>query len=221
MNELYYLLLPALLSGLLGSGHCIAMCGGIVSALGLSTHNRWLGVGYNVGRVGTYMLVGALAGGAASFLTPHALMPLRIFAALLVIAVGFYITGWWRILVRLERLGQGIWRRIQPLTKKVLPINTVPRALLAGALWGWLPCGLVYSMLGLSIATQSAGMGALVMLFFGLGTLPSMLGATLFLSLLQGVLRSRWFPTVAGVSVIILGLWMLLSLIGVAGHSSH
>lgn len=219
MNELYYLLLPALLSGLLGSGHCIAMCGGIVSALGLSTHNRWLGVGYNFGRVGTYMLVGAVAGGAAGFLTPHALMPLRIVAALLVIAVGFYITGWWRILVRLEMLGQGIWHRIQPLTKKVLPIDTLPRALLAGALWGWLPCGLVYSMLGLSIATQSAGMGALVMLSFGLGTLPSMLGATLFLNLLQGVLRSRWFPTVAGVSVIVLGFWMLLSLIGMTGHS--
>ncbi|WLD57309.1 sulfite exporter TauE/SafE family protein [Salinispirillum sp. LH 10-3-1] len=219
MNELYYLLLPALLSGLLGSGHCIAMCGGIVSALGLSTKNRWLGVGYNLGRVGTYVLIGAITGAAASFLPTQALMPLRIIAALLVIAVGLYITGWWRVLIRLEAVGQGVWRHLQPLTKKVMPINSLPRALAAGAVWGWLPCGLVYSMLGLSIATQSASMGALVMLFFGLGTLPSMLGATLFLTLLQQVLRSRWFPTVAGVSVILMGVWMLLSLLGVAPHA--
>lgn len=218
MTELQYLLIPALLSGLLGSGHCIAMCGGIVSALGLSTQNRWLAFGYNFGRIATYVVIGALAGTAASFLPPQSLIPLRLLAAGLVIAVGFYITGWWRVLIHLEAVGQVLWRRLQPLTRRVMPVNSLPRALAAGALWGWLPCGLVYSMLGLAIATQSTVMGAGVMLFFGLGTLPSMLGATLFLTLLQQTLRTRWFPTVAGLSVIVMGVWMLLSLLGLAPH---
>lgn len=209
MNEYLTFLIPALLSGLLGSGHCLAMCGGIVSALGLSTTQRRLAAGYHLGRIGTYVLIGALVGGLTSFLPAVFAPALRIFAAFWVIALGLYITGWWRILVRLETLGQRVWKLIQPFTRRVLPINTWPRAIVAGALWGWLPCGLVYSVLGLASASQSTIIGASTMLLFGLGTLPSMLGTMMFAQNLQRFMHHPLGKASAGLLLLAMGIWML------------
>ncbi|MFC3852494.1 sulfite exporter TauE/SafE family protein [Salinispirillum marinum] len=219
MNDSLTFLLPALLSGLLGSGHCLAMCGGIVSALGLSTARRPLAIGYHVGRIGTYMVIGAFVGGLTSFLPTMFSPALRVFAALWVIALGLYITGWWRVLVRLETLGKQVWRHIQPHTRKVLPINSWPRAIAAGALWGWLPCGLVYSVLGLASSSQSITLGAGVMLLFGVGTLPSMLGAMMFAQRLQRIMQHPGGKTLAGLLLLALGLWMLWPFIApMPGH---
>lgn len=149
-------LLAASTLGLLGSTHCIGMCGGITSALSLSLRGRskaetsWLMLTYHAGRISSYALAGLLLGLVGWFLgdaSETLQSSLRIIASAMLIAMGLYITGWWKGLMKMEKLGQHLWKHIQPLASKLLPIRSTPNALALGALWGWLPCGLVYSTL--------------------------------------------------------------------------
>ena len=89
--------------------------------------------------------------------------------------MGLYLAGWWRGLAALERAGSLVWRRIEPVGRRLLPVRSPAGALVLGLLWGWLPCGLVYSALAWAFASGGAGQGALVMLAFGAGTLPTLL----------------------------------------------
>ena len=154
MLELAPLLLSALILGLLGGGHCLGMCGGLMSALTLAipadrrAQRFQLLLAYNLGRIFSYAAAGLLLGLAGWALNNSpAAMLLRIIAALLLIAMGLYLAGWWSGLTRIEALGRGLWRYIQPLTRRFMPVTNWPRALILGGLWGWLPCGLVYSTL--------------------------------------------------------------------------
>ncbi len=168
------------LVGLLGGVHCLGMCGSIVGIFA-AQNARWsFHLAYNGGRLASYMLAGALAGavGQAGLLlrdqvpVQHLLFGL---SSLMLVALGLYLAGIWGIVRQLEQAGSLLWRHIQPLTRSFLPVNTTTRALLLGALWGWLPCGLVYSVLVSALASGSAQSGALLMLAFGLGTLPNLL----------------------------------------------
>ena len=209
-------LVSALILGLLGGGHCFGMCGGLMGAMTLAIPKEQRGrrlrllVAYNVGRVGSYACAGLVIGlaGWAVANSPGA-MAMRVIAALLLIVMGLYLGGWWSGLTRIERLGRGLWRLIQPFASRLLPVSTLPRALLLGALWGWLPCGLVYSALLWSASQGNAVHSALLMLAFGIGTWPVLLATGLAADRTRVVLRNRNVRVAGGVLVIVFGLWTL------------
>ena len=187
MNFAASLLLPAFLLGFMGSAHCLGMCGGISAALGAANERRAfsLSLAYNIGRVLSYALLGALVGTLAQNLSqpllqwlPQSARWLRTLAGLMVIAMGFYVAGWWSGLTQLEKIGAHVWRHIQPLTRPLLPPKSIGAALLLGELWGFLPCGLVYSSLTWAALSADAALGAVWMTAFGVGTLPAMLATT-------------------------------------------
>lgn len=187
MNIDATIILPAFLLGFMGSAHCLGMCGGISAALGAANGRNTLSlsISYNIGRVLSYAVLGAIVGGATQSLSQPILqlLPagsrwLRTFAGLMVIAMGFYVAGWWRGLAYLEIMGGYLWRYIQPLTKSLLPPQNNSAAMLLGGLWGLLPCGLVYSSLTWAALNGNAVQGAIWMTAFGAGTLPAMLATT-------------------------------------------
>jgi sulfite exporter TauE/SafE len=218
MLELAPQLLSAFILGLLGGGHCLGMCGGLMGALTLAIPLEQRGrrlrllLAYNLGRVLSYAATGLLVGvlGWAIASSPGA-TGLRVAAALLLIAMGLYLAGWWSGLTRMEQLGRGLWRLIQPVAGRLLPVSTVPRALLLGGLWGWLPCGLVYSTLLWAASQGNAAHSALLMLAFGLGTWPILLATGLAAERSTALLRKRGVRVAGGLLVILFGLWTLPS----------
>lgn len=208
--------LALFLVGLLGGTHCVGMCGGIVGALSMGAAPRLsLHLAYNAGRIASYAVAGAIAGalGAASLALSEQL-PLRIalyvLANLMLIALGLYLMGVTQALAFTERLGQNLWRRIQPATRRFLPARTVRQAFPLGLLWGWLPCGLVYSALATALTAGSALRGAGLMLAFGLGTLPNLLLAGFLLARLRGWVQRRAVRVAAGLTVAGFGVWGLV-----------
>lgn len=223
--------IAALTIGFMGSLHCIGMCGGISSALttalrpGASPFTRQLGYPllYSSGRIFSYALAGALAvllgHPFRDLLGGHGPSALRIFAGVMMVLLGFYLSGWWQVLNQLERLGANVWKRLAPWTRHLIPVDHPGKALALGMLWGWLPCGLVYSALAWSVGAESPLQGALLMLFFGLGTLPAMLGVGLFSHALHDWARSRATRTFAALLLIGFGLWTITAQIpGLGGH---
>lgn len=214
------LLLPAaFLAGFFGGTHCIGMCGAIVVLFEqqpLGGAGYWLRrLAYNVGRLGFYALLGAIAGAGGAVLTKVAgvntgLLVLRLLAGLLVIAIGLHLLFRWSATRFLEQAGAVLWRRLSPLARYVLPTSTVPRAMAAGFLWGALPCGLVYSAVAVAASTGSAPGGATVMLAFWLGTLPSLVLAGASVERLDRWRSSRLFRSLAGIVMLILGLLALM-----------
>jgi sulfite exporter TauE/SafE len=202
--------------GLLGGGHCLGMCGGLMGALTLAIPPEQRGrrlrllMAYNLGRILSYACAGLLLGLAGwALASSPAAMALRVVAALLLIAMGLYLAGWWSGLTRIEALGRGLWRHIQPAASRLMPVSSVPRALLLGALWGWLPCGLVYSTLLWAASQGNAGYSAALMLAFGLGTWPILLATGLAAERVNAVLRRRSVRVAGGVLVVLFGIWTL------------
>lgn len=215
-------LVPAFLAGLLGGVHCAGMCGGLVAAfsLGLPGDRRAaaLQVACNLGRVATYVGLGAAAGTlGAGTLVFESTLPVQkiLFAAscVMLLALGLYLAGLFARFAAVERMGQGLWRRVQPLLARVLPIRSVGSALAAGVLWGFLPCGLVYSGVVLALASASPAQGALVMAAFGAGTLPNLLAMGLLAGRLKPLLQDRRVRMLAGVVVAVAGVWGLAKLV--------
>ncbi|MBX3023917.1 sulfite exporter TauE/SafE family protein [bacterium] len=203
--------------GLLGSAHCVAMCGGIAGALALAPGARRAApaaarqVAYNLGRVVSYATAGALAGGfgvaLARLFGDSGVIALRAAAALLLLALGLYLAGWSSGLARLERQGARVWRHIAPLAARLRPGRSLPGALALGMLWGWLPCGLVYSALALAATSGDWRQGALLMTGFGLGTLPAMVATGLLAGRVGGLARAAAPRRVAGAMLIAFALW--------------
>lgn len=216
MVELLPLLSSALILGLLGGGHCLGMCGGLMGALTLAIPAEQRGrrlrllLAYNLGRVLSYASAGLLLGLAGWAVAGSPLATaMRVVAALLLISMGLYLAGWWSGLTRVESLGRGLWRHIQPVATRLLPVSSLPRALLLGALWGWLPCGLVYSTLLWAASQGSAVNSALLMLAFGIGTWPILLATGLAAERSNALLRKRGVRVAGGLLVILFGLWTL------------
>lgn len=217
------LLLAALAMGFFGSPHCLGMCGGIVAAFGISMRDlsprkrRALIITYHIGRLISYMMLGVIASLIGSqviapFLTDNALPRILlggalIFAALLMLGVP--------VLNRLEKLGLGLWNRLSPIRQKVLPINSLPKAMGAGMLWGLLPCGLVYGALVMAVSTAATQVdalsGAVFMLFFGLGTLPMLIATDSMIAFLQKMVAKFNLRQFSGVLMLISGLSVALS----------
>lgn len=220
--------IAALLAGLAGSGHCLGMCGGISAALagggrGPAWRNALLLSG---GRLASYALAGAVAGAGGALLGRGLDLlqlgqTLRVGFGLLLLAVGLTLALRWRGLLRIEALGARLWTRLTPALRGLLPPRGPLQALAAGALWGWLPCGLVYSMLALALASADPAGGAWLMAGFGLGTLPAVVGAG---SVAAGALR--WLrggagQRAAGLLLAVFGLWTALGALPHGTAATH
>lgn len=211
--------------GLVSSAHCLGMCGGIMGALSLAIPaeargKRWLIlVSYNIGRIGSYALMGLIAGFFSGKLqTLFGSLPLRILAGLMMLAMGLYLADWWRGLTKLENLGRYLWVYIQPWGKKLMPVTNAPRALLLGGLWGWLPCGLVYAALVSALTQPAPLLAATAMLAFGLGTLPAVLAAGVMAQSVARALQRRPLRLLLAAVIILLGAWVIGAAIL---HSTH
>lgn len=213
-------LLAAFLAGLLGGAHCVGMCGGIVAAMSFQNAGRQpigIHLGYSLGRIVSYGLAGAIAGliGSAAFLSDR-LYPVQhglfVLAQVMLILLGLYLAGLNQLVRRLEDAGAGIWRRLQPLLGRLLPVRGPFQAVAAGALWGWLPCGLVYSVLVLALSSGSPWSGGLLLLAFGLGTLPNLMLMGWAAESLRAFTRQVWVKRVAGLLVAAMGVWGLLAM---------
>lgn len=215
--------LALFLVGLLGGTHCVGMCGGIVGAMSMGGQAGWaMHLAYNSGRILSYVAAGAIAGalGAASLGLEGqvpARMVLYFIANLMLVALGLYLLGVTGALAFTERAGQALWRRLQPLTRRFLPVRSVGQAFPLGLLWGWLPCGLVYSALATALAAGSAGRGAATMLAFGLGTLPNLLLAGLLLARLNEFVRRPVVRTLSGLLVLGFGIYGFFGLMRLSG----
>lgn len=209
------------LIGLLGGVHCFGMCGGIVSALTVhmpgkaaTSQSSLIPFAYNAGRIFTYTLLGSVMGsiGSAGLLLNNLLpveLALYIFANLMLVLMGMYLVGYTSPLLPLERLGHGLWKRVQPVTQRFLPARTVWQALPLGMLWGFVPCGMVYSVLATALVTGSATSGGVLMLVFGLGTLPNLLLAGWAFKRMRDFTRHPFVRVAAGLLVLSFGVWGL------------
>ncbi len=218
--ELYLSYPGAFMIGFLGSTHCLGMCGGISASLSMAlpvgAGFRWrqsaMLLSFNSGRIASYVMIAALVALLSTTATSQwaQLGPwLRTVAGLLLIAMGLSMARWWQGIRYVERLGAPVWRRLSPLTSRLLPVRTPSHALMLGAVWGWLPCGLVYSTLGWAALQPTVGSAALTMLFFGLGTLPSMLATGYAASAVQQLRQQPYFRRLAAVLLIGFGLWTI------------
>lgn len=229
-DGLYLSYSSAFLIGLLGSTHCLGMCGGISASLsmalpvgrGFRVRQTLMLLAFNGGRIGSYTLIATLVAVLSTSAAAqwNELAPvLRTLAGILLILMGLSMAQWWQGIRHIERIGAPVWARLSPLTRRFLPVRNGWQAVALGGLWGWLPCGLVYSTLGWAALQPSVGSAAATMAFFGLGTLPSMLAtgyAATWVRRLQGQKRIR---QLTGILLIAFGLWTLpLSLVLHGGH---
>jgi uncharacterized protein len=232
-NELT--LVSAFLVGFVGSTHCLGMCGGIIGALSLGAKRNSSGsawsllpylIAYNVGRVTTYACMGAAFGllGAQvlqAVPSPRAQLVAHIISGGFMVALGFYLTGWWSGLGALERVGARLWRRIEPLGRRLLPVTHPARAFLVGLVWGWLPCGLVYAALAWSLSSGGGVQGAALMAAFGAGTLPMLFVLGAAARWLGAAVRVPMVRRTAGMVVLLFGAYTLWASGSPMAHMHH
>lgn len=212
--------ISAFMLGLAGVGHCMGMCGGIAAALNLSgKRSIAITLAYHGGRILSYTLLGALLGFLAGSIEIQAwTIGLRYLAAFLLIGMGLYIANWWQGMQLLERLGSKLWQPAQRMSSRWLPIRHTYQALALGLCWGLMPCGLIYSSLAWAATAQHAPSSALMMLCFGLGTLPGMLAVSFGAARVQALLKRRGLKQFIALSLIVAGGWTLY---GVVAHGDH
>lgn len=212
--------LAAFVIGLFSSLHCIGMCGSIIGTLTYSlspelrNNKRTLFsivLSYNLGRISSYALAGAMVGMLHTFLSlpftqGQAHRILQIVSALVMTGAGLYIGGWFPRFAYIEKLGSRFWKLIEPFGRKMIPVKTRLQALLFGMVWGWLPCGLIYTALALAATTGNVVHSAITMLSFGLGTLPAVVGVGIMTSMLARLSKIQHFKQAVGILLIIFAL---------------
>lgn len=227
------LIAGAFVLGLASTLHCLGMCGGIIGALtfGLpetirENRKRLLPFvsAYNIGRLSSYSLLGALAGlfGEQLFnlVSPQAgHRLLQWLATGLMVGIGLYLAGWLPRFAMIEKMGVPVWKKLSPIARKLTPIDSPLKAFGFGLLWGWLPCGMVYSALVWSSTSGGAGNGALLMLAFGAGTLPATMGAGIFTGWIARLSKNMRARRLTGISIIVLAVAGLTVFSGHAHHS--
>jgi sulfite exporter TauE/SafE len=224
----------AFIAGVAGSGHCLAMCGGLAGAFGMRVRSSATttssafssALPYHAGRLSGYAFAGALCGLLGATLQTILNLAqigawLRTASGVLLLLIALRMLSPWNPLRWLETLGAKFWRRLQPLTQKTAALNGNAHAIALGFLWGWLPCGLVYSMLLFAALSGRAVEGSAILLAFGLGTLPAMLTSSVFASRAQHLLRSRWPRFASGALLLFLGAWMIWISLPAAAHVHH
>ena len=228
-------IIAAFVLGLFSTVHCLGMCGGIIGALSLSLpepvrqhRGRLIGfiTTYNLGRILSYSVAGLIVGFIGAEAAAYTDMSdgpsiLRYTGVVMMIAMGLYLAGWLPQLAKVERIGKPLWRRLEPLGRRLVPVDTLPKAALYGTIWGWLPCGMVYFALVWALTSASAAQGAMIMAAFGLGTLPSLLSAGVAASWLTRFTRYRLTRQFVGAAVIIMALATLMLPMGHKGMHGH
>jgi uncharacterized protein len=223
------LLAAAFASGLLGSAHCFGMCAGISGLFAVNAQVASLqtqvsrAIAYNTGRVLSYALLGALVallGNTTVVAIPQLAAPIRLASGILIILVGVQLAFDWRLLQPLEKAGAHLWQRIAPAARGLIPVESLGQALGLGLIWGWLPCGLVYSVLLLAASTAAPVSGGLVMVAFGLGTMPAMVATGISASRLARFMSGKRLG--AGLLIILLGIATLaMPVMKLVGGQSH
>ena len=228
--ELLPVLSTAFLAGLLGAGHCFGMCGGIASGLGTTAAKKGAvsaALVFNLSRITSYALLGGIVavvlGQAGEVLSlPEWSRWLRWATAILIALVGLQFLFGIKFLSIIERGGAKIWGKLSPLVQRATSIRGLGGRAALGLAWGFLPCGLVYTILLTAASMGEFAKGALVMLAFGVGTLPALLGLTLWAPALATLLQDKWFRRAIGVALILLAAWSVLIMGGAGeGHHAH
>lgn len=210
----------AFLMGLFSALHCLSMCGSIIGSLTLSLRREIreqktlllpFVLSYNFGRISSYAFAGAIAGLLEHVLSlpfgaGHGHRFLQIVSALVMTGAGLHIAGWFPRFAYIEKAGAQFWRRIEPYGRRLIPVETLPQAYVFGLVWGWLPCGLVYTALALAATSGGVVRSTLTMLSFGLGTLPAVVGVGIMTSLLVRLSRMNKFRQLTGITLILLAL---------------
>jgi sulfite exporter TauE/SafE len=222
----------AFVTGVVGSSHCVLMCGGLAGALGMRSRGVAPGGSawpdaflYHVGRLGGYATAGALFGLFGATLQSAVNLPLlattvRLAAGSLVILAAVRVLSGLNVLAWIERLGARFWKLVQPIVRHAVASSSPGRSLLIGLLWGWLPCGLVYSVLLLAALGGSTARGAGIMLAFGLGTMPAMLTSSALAARLSHWTQRQAARQLSGALLLLFGLWMAWSAMP-SGHQHH
>jgi len=222
--------LGALVLGFAGSVHCVAMCGGIAGALSQAMPEKGpveslaRSLLYSLGRISSYAIAGALAGGFGSIFehVPSSLGLIRFVVGLVIVVIGLQLVYKGRPFAPLERTGQALWRLASPLARRIGRPERAWQVYALGLVWGWLPCGLVYSGLLIAAASGRPTTGAIAMASFGLGTLPALLAVT---GLGAAVTRLGGGASVrrsAGLALVAFGLWSLVGTWALTGlHAGH
>ena len=222
----------AFVAGIAGSAHCFAMCGGLAGAFGMRARAANASgafgnaLSYHVGRLSGYTVAGAICGLLGATLQSVLDLArigswLRIASGVLLLLIALRMLSPWNPLHWLETLGAKFWRRLQPLTQKTGTLHGPAQGIALGFLWGWLPCGLVYSMLLFAALSGNASTGGAILLAFGLGTLPSMLTSTVLAAHVQRLLSNRWPRFASGILLVLLGAWMIWISLPAAEHVHH
>jgi sulfite exporter TauE/SafE len=218
------ILISVFLMGLLGGVHCLGMCGGVVGMLtaGLDESVRknpkkvaLFHLSYNLGRVLSYVLMGAIFGLLGALLMHFLQMSLvdkalRILSGVLMIMVGLMIGNWASGIQILEKIGAKLWAKIQPISQRFLPVRNLKSAFFTGLFWGGIPCGLVYGALSFAMVSTSLFKGALIMFAFGLGTLPSLLLMASLSVQLGRFVQNTKVRKLSGILIILLGVWSIV-----------
>jgi len=208
-------LTAALIAGLLGSAHCVGMCSGLsglfaVNASVSSLRSQLpMALTYNLGRILSYAVLGIIVGSFGSVIvkvSPSIAGPVRFVSGAVIILVGLKVAFDWRFLNIVERMGSTLWSRIAPVAQRLVPVTSFPKALGLGLVWGWLPCGLVYSVLLIAATSAKPLSGAIVMFAFGVGTLPAMVMTGLGAAQLSRIMRRRGTRIGLGLLIVILGV---------------
>lgn len=227
--------LVAFTMGMFSSMHCIGMCGSIIGTLTLSLspeirHQKKrlfpFVLNYNVGRITSYTVAGALAGVVEALITMpmteisgHRL--LQLLSAVIMASAGLYIAGWFPRFAYIEKIGLRLWKLVEPFGRKLIPVKNYSQAFLFGMVWGWLPCGLVYSALALAATAGGIEHSALTMLFFGLGTLPAVMGVGIMTGILTRLSRMQRFKQAIGLFMIALALLAALPWLNPMAITTH
>lgn len=209
-------LLGAFLLGLVSSGHCLGMCGGLMVAAGMQSMRPIYAVSYNMGRLLAYLSLAAV-GSVVVIPLPQAVLPLlKLLSTALLVLTALYLAnlnGW---ITKIEALGTPLWRLTSPRARRLLPVSSATTALQLGYFWGFIPCGLVYTALAHSLL-QADLIGSLVaMLAFGLGTLPMMISTALAANQMRKLLHYRALRLGLALTMLSLALVSFVSLLG--GH---
>ncbi len=205
--------LGSLAMGLAASGHCSAMCGGLAGSAASvpGVRRTLLDFSLNAGRLLTYGLAGALVGGLGSVLDEASSLRdtvgvLRGVLGLFFVGLGLALAAGIRSFAVLDRIGAPLWRLLRPYARRLSGPKTPLRALAFGAMWGFLPCGLVYAALSAAATSGSLTRGALTMLAFGGGTLPALLLLGSLASRLRALANRTPVRLVIGLAVALSGL---------------
>lgn len=211
-----FALLTALTIGLAGSVHCIGMCGGLAGNLLFSASPQVsrtaLLFSYNFGRILSYVSLGAIMGFLAQSMIEtvyETLYFFRLISAIFVILMGLYIAGLWSGLRHFEALFIPLFNPLKRISQRFLPLNNAAKAIPYGIIWGWLPCGLVYSTLAWSTSSGSALQSAANMGFFGLGTLPGLVAVSMTTDTLKVFLLRPPVRLIVGILIFTYGVVLL------------